>query len=123
MAIRVALHHLTEYQYDRPVTLFPHVIRLRPAPHCRTPIVSHSLRVEPKDQFLNWAQDPYSNYLARLVFPEAAREFSVEVIGEAAMDSVEEMYAQPIDGRNFEESSFMGGFYVYNNASTGDLYA
>jgi len=58
-------------------------------------------------------------FFASMALAYSSREFSVEVIGEAAMDSVEEMYAQPIDGRNFEESSFMGGFYVYNNASIG----
>jgi uncharacterized protein (DUF2126 family)/transglutaminase-like putative cysteine protease len=79
MPIRVALHHKTSYRYDRPVTLQPHVVRLRPAPHCRTPILSYSLRVRPGNHFLNWQQDPYSNYNARLVFNEPARELVVEV--------------------------------------------
>ena len=79
MSIRVTLNHKTEYAYDRLVNLQPHVVRLRPAPHCRTPILSYSLKVEPRTHFLNWQQDPYSNYLARLVFPEPARSFSIEV--------------------------------------------
>jgi uncharacterized protein (DUF2126 family)/transglutaminase-like putative cysteine protease len=79
MAIRVALNHQTTYRYDRLVTLAPHVIRLRPAPHCRTPIVSYALKVHPQDHFLNWQQDPYSNYLARLVFPRPSQELRVEV--------------------------------------------
>src|SRR5476649_2549259 len=79
MAIRVALNHKTEYHYDRLVTLLPQVVRLRPAPHCRTPIVSYSLKVTPKQHFLNWQQDPQSNYLARFVFPEPTREFLIEV--------------------------------------------
>jgi uncharacterized protein (DUF2126 family)/transglutaminase-like putative cysteine protease len=79
MSIQVALHHKTEYHYDRHVTLLPQIVRLRPAPHCRTPILSYSLKVQPEKQFLNWQQDPYSNYLARLVFPEPARSFVVEV--------------------------------------------
>ena len=88
MSIRVALNHKTEYRYDRLVTLNPHVVRLRPAPHCRTPILSYSIRVEPKDQFLNWQQDPYSNYLARLVFPEQTRSFSIEVDLVAEMTAI-----------------------------------
>src|SRR5579864_4094657 len=79
MAIRVALNHQTIYRYDRLVALAPHIIRLRPAPHCRTPIHAYSLSVHPGGHFLNWQQDPYSNYLARLVFPKPARELHVEV--------------------------------------------
>ena len=79
MGIRVALHHKTVYQYDRPVTLGPQIVRLRPAPHSRTHIVSYSLNVEPTKQFVNWQQDPQSNYLARFVFPEPTRMFSLEV--------------------------------------------
>jgi uncharacterized protein (DUF2126 family) len=79
MAIRVALNHLTHYLYDRPVNMSPHVVRLRPAPHTRTPIHAYSMRVAPAKHFLNWQQDPYSNYLGRLVFPEKATEFKVEV--------------------------------------------
>ena len=79
MAIRVALHHQTTYRYDRLVELSPHVVRLRPAPHCRTPILSYSLSVYPETHFLNWQQDPQSNYLARLVFPEPTRMLQVEV--------------------------------------------
>jgi uncharacterized protein (DUF2126 family)/transglutaminase-like putative cysteine protease len=79
MAIRIALNHKTRYRYDRPVTLDPHVIRLRPAPHCRTPILGYSLRVKPEEHFLNWQQDPFSNYQARVAFPQPAAELSVEV--------------------------------------------
>ncbi|HET7537918.1 MAG TPA: transglutaminase family protein, partial [Candidatus Didemnitutus sp.] len=80
MAIHVALRHRTRYQYDRLVTLGPQVVRLRPAPHCRTPIKSYSLRLSPpKDHFVNWQQDAFSNYQARVVYPGKVREFVVEV--------------------------------------------
>jgi uncharacterized protein (DUF2126 family)/transglutaminase-like putative cysteine protease len=79
MAIRVAINHKTEYHYDRLVNLSPHIVRLRPAVHTRTPIHSYSLKVEPKEHFINWQQDPYGNFLARLAFPEKTRKLSVEV--------------------------------------------
>src|SRR4051794_29809257 len=79
MGIRAALRHHTDFRYDRTVTLVPHTVRLRPAPHCRTTIHSYSLRVEPAPHFLNWQQDPYSNHLARIVFPKPATKLSVTV--------------------------------------------
>lgn len=79
MGIHVALNHRTTYRYERPVSLAPQVVRLRPAPHTRTPILSYSLTITPKGHFLNWQQDPFSNYLCRLVFPEKTSLFEAEV--------------------------------------------
>jgi len=79
VGIKVALEHRTTYKFDRLVALHPHVVRLRPAPHSRTKIESYSLTVTPADHFLNWQQDPFGNFLARLVFPERATELSVTV--------------------------------------------
>ncbi|MFZ2623914.1 MAG: transglutaminase family protein [Propionibacterium sp.] len=79
MSIRVAIDHRSTYTFEHPVTIHPHVLRLRPAPHSRTPIVSYSLDVQPYSRFLNWQQDPFGNYMARLVFPEPASELSIHV--------------------------------------------
>ncbi|MEN9384719.1 MAG: hypothetical protein RL323_1862, partial [Pseudomonadota bacterium] len=79
MAIHVALNHITHYTYDKLVNLAPHVVRLRPAPHSRTKVLSYSQRIEPANHFINWQQDPFANYQARLVFPEPMREFKVTV--------------------------------------------
>ena len=100
MAIRVALHHKTSYHYDRLVFLSPHEVRLRPAPHARTPILAYSLTVVPADHFINWQQDPYGNYIGRYVFPEKSDklEFTVDLIADMTVinpfDFFVEKYAE-----------------------------
>ncbi|MDB6023315.1 MAG: dehydrogenase, partial [Pedosphaera sp.] len=97
MSIHVALNHKTHYRYDRPVAHSPHVVRLRPAPHCRTPILSYSQRILPKKHFLNWQQDPFSNYLARLNFPEKTDELLVEIdlVAEMAVYNPFDFFLEP----------------------------
>jgi uncharacterized protein (DUF2126 family)/transglutaminase-like putative cysteine protease len=114
VAIHVALNHVTHYRYDRRVGLSPQVVRLRPAPHCRTPILSYSLRIEPGEHFVNWQQDPFSNYLARLVFPDKTTEFKITV------DLVAEMSVyNPFDF--FLEPSAENYPFTYEKALAHDL--
>jgi uncharacterized protein (DUF2126 family) len=97
MSIHVALNHVTHYTYDRRVGLSPQVVRLRPAPHCRTPILSYSLRVEPAGHFINWQQDPFANYHARLVFPDKTTEFkvTVDLVAEMAVYNPFDFFLEP----------------------------
>ena len=97
MSIRVALNHVTQYRYDRLVELGPHIVRLRPAPHCRTPILSYSIRVEPTNHFVNWQQDAFANYQARLVFPEPTREFrvTIDLVAEMSVYNPFDFFLEP----------------------------
>ncbi len=97
MSIHVALNHVTHYRYDRRVALGPQVVRLRPAPHCRTPILSYSLRIEPAQHFINWQQDPFANYLARLVVPDKTTEFkiTVDLVAQMAVYNPFDFFLEP----------------------------
>jgi uncharacterized protein (DUF2126 family)/transglutaminase-like putative cysteine protease len=79
VSIRVALEHRMSYRFDRAVKVSPHIVRLRPASHCRTPVLAYSMTVTPAEHFVNWQQDPFGNHLARLVFPEPTDELTVTV--------------------------------------------
>src|SRR6266852_1039752 len=97
MTLHVALHHRTTYHYDRLVALGPQILRLRPAPYGKTPILSYSLAVEPKRHFINWQQDPHANYQARLVFPERTRELiiTVDLVADLAVTNPFDFFLEP----------------------------
>jgi uncharacterized protein (DUF2126 family) len=97
LSIHVALKHVTRYRYDRRVGLSPQIVRLRPAPHCRTPILSYALKIEPAEHFINWQQDPFANYLARLVFPEKTElfEITVDLVAEMAVYNPFDFFLEP----------------------------
>src|SRR5690349_4277529 len=97
MSIKVAIHHHTSYKYDRAVGLSPHVFRLKPAPHCRTPILAYSLKIQPENHFINWQQDPFGNFQARVVFPEKTTSliFDVEVIADMVVINPFDFFIEP----------------------------
>lgn len=88
MSLKVVLSHKTHYAFDKPINLSPHIIRLRPAPHSRTPIEAYSLTIKPDNHFINWQQDPFGNYLARIVFPEKTTELAIDVEVKAELVSI-----------------------------------
>lgn len=94
MAIHVALNHVTRYCYDRRVSLSPRVVRLRPAPHSRTPVLAYSMRIEPVEHFVNWQQDPFADYLARRVFPATTTQLriTVDLVAEMSIHNPFDMF-------------------------------
>ncbi len=114
MSIHAALNHVTHYKYDRPIKIGAQVVRLRPAPHCRSNVVSYSLKVEPAQHFINWQQDPFANYLARLVFPEKTTEFkvTVDLVVEMAVYNPFDFFLEP-EAENFP--------FQYNEAQRQEL--
>lgn len=97
MSIHVALNHITRYRYDRPVRLSPQLVRLRPAPHCRTRLLAYSLKIDPTKHFINWQQDPQANYLARLTFPDRVEALRIEVdlVAELAVLNPFDFFLEP----------------------------
>jgi transglutaminase-like putative cysteine protease len=104
MSIRIVLKHSTKYRYSEPVLLFPQLIRLRPAPHCRTEIQSYQLHIKPAEHLIHWQQDAFNNHVARVIFPQLVSEFSLEVEIIANIHSI-----NPFD------------FYIDENASQWPL--
>ena len=102
MAIKASIYHLTHYKYDKPVRLGPQIIRLKPASHSKTHVLSHSLKVTPSNHFVNLQQDPYGNYLARFVFPDPVTELKIEV--DLVADFIEKTPFMLTIGRKFSDA-------------------
>ncbi len=114
MSTQILLEHLTLYRFDRPVDLGPHIIRLKPAPHCRTPILSYALSILPKKHFINWQQDPFGNYAARIVLTETCQELEVRVSLRVQMDRI-----NPFDF--FIEDDYLHYPFKYEKNLANDL--
>ncbi|MBS0017528.1 MAG: transglutaminase family protein [Arthrospira sp. SH-MAG29] len=98
MSVKVSLNHQLVYHFENSVILGPHTLGLRPSPHCRTPISSYSLKIEPNDYTMTWQQDPYGNYLGRLNFLSKTDRLGITV------DIIADLH--PINPFNFVMESY-----------------
>ena len=117
MSIKVALEHRTSYTFDRPVRVSTHILRLRPAPHSRTPIEAYSLRIEPTKHYINWQQDAVGNFVASVEFPEPTSRltFTVGLIADLKVINPFDFFIQ-----NWAETWPAAGF-KYPEQLTEDL--
>ncbi|MFT8550349.1 MAG: transglutaminase family protein [Acetobacter okinawensis] len=79
MSSHVTLLHRTCYRYDRPVSMGPQTIRLRPMQASRTPIESYGLHISPKGSQLRWERDSCGNDVACVGFSDRLTHFDIEV--------------------------------------------
>lgn len=77
--MNVVLTHTTKYRYSSEVKLGPQIIKLRPAPHCRTSITKYQLDIQPTSFLIEWQQDEFLNHVAKVTFTEKTDFFDINV--------------------------------------------
>lgn len=76
--MRFRVIHSTDYYYDAPVALGPHVVRLQPRADGATRIIGHELKVVPEPVMRSVGLDLNGNTVTHLCFAGETTQFSVE---------------------------------------------
>lgn len=74
--VRFTVHHDTRYDYDAPVSLGEHVVRLTPQPE-RIDLHAYALTVEPQPAQRWEAADPFGNRVTHLRFAGETRALAI----------------------------------------------
>jgi transglutaminase-like putative cysteine protease len=87
LLISLRIHHKTTYRFNRPVTLWPHRLMLRPRESRELRLVSNQLTVTP-EPLVTWAQDVFGNAIATATFQTMASSLVIDSVTELELDAV-----------------------------------
>jgi transglutaminase-like putative cysteine protease len=85
--ISLKIHHKTTYRFNRPVTLWPHRLMLRPRESRDLRLISSHVTVTPK-ALVTWAHDVFGNAVATATFQTMASSLVIDSVAELQLEAV-----------------------------------
>ncbi len=86
--IALSIHHKTTYRFNRPVSLWPHRLMLRPRESRELRLISSNMTITPSAS-VSWAQDVFGNAVATASFSLMADTLVIDSVAQIQLDAVE----------------------------------